>query len=191
MIVVALVSCQKSEPRRAKHARAHAGIATAPAADQNAPSPAPVAAAPPVAPEPEPPPPPRRQLTVDRSVPAPPPAPRHIAAAPRHAAAPPPSPPAEPAAAYKAVNDKPSGTRCEGGSGKGERFAVQGVAANDVLNVREAPDKASAILGELPPDATGVHGTANRRRVGSSTWREVDCGNLHGWVNERFLSPAN
>jgi hypothetical protein len=99
-----------------------------------------------------------------------------------------PPPPDEPAPAYKPVNDKPSGSRCEGGSGKGERLAVQGVAANDVLNVREAPDKASTILGELPPDATGVRGTANRRRVGSSTWREVECGNLHGWVNERFLA---
>ena len=54
--------------------------------------------------------------------------------------------------------------------------------------MRQAPDKASAILGELPPDATGVRGTANRRRVGSSVWREVECGNLHGWVNERFLA---
>jgi hypothetical protein len=65
---------------------------------------------------------------------------------------------------------------------------VQGVAADDVLNVRESPDKAAAVLGGLPPDATGVRGTANRRRVGSSIWREVECGNLRGWVNERFLA---
>jgi hypothetical protein len=65
---------------------------------------------------------------------------------------------------------------------------VQGVAADDVLNVREAPDKAAAVLGALPPDATGVRGTPNRRRVGASTWREVECGDLRGWVNERFLA---
>jgi hypothetical protein len=58
-------------------------------------------------------------------------------------------------------------------------LSVQGVAADDVLNVREAPDK---------PDATGVRGTQNRRRVGASIWREVECGNLRGWVNERFLA---
>lgn len=64
------------------------------------------------------------------------------------------------------------------------------MAADDVLNVREAPDKGSAVLGGLPPDATGVRGTSNRRRVGGSTWREVECGNLRGWVNEKFLARA-
>ena len=82
----------------------------------------------------------------------------------------------------------PPGSRCEGGTAKGERLSVQGVAADDVLNVREAPDKAAAVLGGLPPDATGVRGTPNRRRVGASIWREVECGNLRGWVNERFLA---
>ena len=106
---------------------------------------------------------------------------RHLAAA-----APAPAPhagrPARPSA------DRPPGSRCEGGTAKGERLSVQGVAADDVLNVREAPDKAAAVLGALPPDATGVRGTPNRRRVGASTWREVECGNLRGWVNERFLA---
>ncbi len=87
-----------------------------------------------------------------------------------------------------AQTSAPSGSRCEGGSGKGERLSVQGVAADDVLNVREAPDKGAAVLGGLPPDAIGVRGTSNRRRVGASTWREVECGNLRGWVNERFLA---
>jgi len=65
---------------------------------------------------------------------------------------------------------------------------VHGVATDDTLNVRESPDRASAILGELPPDATGVVGTPNRKKVGASTWREIECGPLRGWVNERFLT---
>ena len=195
-VVVTLGACHKDAPHRAKRARLHPSPATAgndddvpppaPAPPPPAPSTAPVPAAPaPVAAAPFPLPHLHHQLTVDRTVPSSPPHPQV-----------PPAATAEPAPEYRAVTDKPlpsaappaSASRCEGGSVKGERLSVQGVAADDVLNVREAPDKTSAILGSLPSDATGVHGTASRRRVGASTWREVECGKLRGWVNERFLA---
>ena len=35
-------------------------------------------------------------------------------------------------------------------------FRVTGVAADDVLNIREAPDAGSAKIGEIPPDGDGV-----------------------------------
>lgn len=205
VVVVALGGCHKDPPHRAKRMRAHAApSATSSANDDDSPPPppsppgaatsppvptpapvAPVVAAPPAAP-------PalshgRHQLTVDCSAPSRPPRPAVS--------------PAAPATGEPAPDDKPSGkavtekrapassvSPCQGGTFKGERLSVQGVAADDVLNVREAPDKASAVLGALPPDATGVQGTANRRRVGASTWREVECGTLRGWVNERFLA---
>ena len=179
------VGCHKESSHRVRHAKQH-NNASPTAVDDEAPPapPAPTAnvVMPAATPLPAPPPsPPARELTVESSVPVPMP--------PRRgsrrvvAAAPPPAPAPEPARP-----SAPSGSRCEGGSGKGERLAVQGVAADDVLNVREAPDKGAAVLGGLPPDATGVRGTSNRRRVGASTWREVECGNLRGWVNERFLA---
>jgi hypothetical protein len=213
MVVVAMLGCQKATPHRAKRVHAHSAPSSSPPADDDAPPPTAAVTLPPTATSQAPaapsaapaPPPSTERLTVDRSVPTPlpPPSPalpmpRHIggrhlaahaAAAPRPAPAPEPAP--SPAPVYKQVADKPQGGPCAGGSGKGERLTVQGVAADDVLNVREAPDKASAVLGGLPPDATGVRGTANRRRVGASTWREVECGQLRGWVNERFLAREN
>ena len=179
--------CHKDTSHRVRHAKQHNNASPTGADDEAPPAPpAPTANVVMPPPPPAPPPPaaaPARELTVESSVPVPMPprrGSRRVAAA-----APPPAPAPEPA--------RPSatpGSRCEGGSGKGERLTVQGVAADDVLNVREAPDKGAAVLGGLPPDATGVRGTSNRRRVGASTWREVECGNLRGWVNERFLARA-
>ena len=193
MVLLACLGCHKETSHRVRHARQH-NTAQPGAGDEEAPAAPPAPPAPtanvimPAAPaEPPPPPPPAapaRELTVESSVPVPMPprrGSRHLAAA---APAPPPAP-AEPA---PAADDKPTGSRCEGGTAHGERLSVQGVAADDVLNVREAPDKAAAVLGGLPPDATGVRGTSNRRRVGPSIWREVECGKLRGWVNERFLA---
>jgi hypothetical protein len=84
--------------------------------------------------------------------------------------------------------DRAKGTLC-GAAGTGSRFAVRGVDAADVLNVRAAPDPASAIVGQLPPDATGVLGTGERRKRAGAAWRKIACGALQGWVNETFLAP--
>jgi hypothetical protein len=192
VVFVVSVGCHKETSHRVRHAKQHNNAATVGAEDEAPAAPSaptanvvmpPPAAAPPA--PPPPPPPAARELTVESSTPVPMPprrASRHLAAA---APAPAPTPQPEPA---RPSADRPPGSRCEGGTAKGERLSVQGVAADDVLNVREAPDKAAAVLGALPPDATGVRGTQNRRRVGASIWREVECGNLRGWVNERFLA---
>jgi hypothetical protein len=190
-----LVSCSKGPPKRAK--RAHHPASAAPTVPEDQ-APVPAAAAPPAA-APAPmavhvaePPAPRHQLSVDPNpTPPPAPAPRRSARVPAarpaaFAARPAPEPPPKPAP--KAVADKPSGSSCGPGGGDGEVLSVQGVASDDVLNVREAPDRTSAILGGLPPDTTGVRGTANRKRVGGSSWREIECGKLRGWVNEKFLA---
>ena len=182
MVFVVCVGCHKESSHRVRHAKQHNNASPTGVDDEAPPAtPAPTAnvVMPPPPPAPPPPPPaaPARELTVESSVPVPMP-PRRGSR--RVAAAAPAPEPAQPSA--------PSGSRCEGGSRKGEPLSVQGVAADDVLNVRQAPAKDAAVLGGLPPDATGVRGTSNRRRVGASTWREVECGNLRGWVNERFLA---
>jgi uncharacterized membrane protein len=60
--------------------------------------------------------------------------------------------------------------------------SVTGVAADDVLNVREAPDAGSSILGSLAPDATGVE-------VISVTdgWALVNLGDGSGYASMTFL----
>ncbi len=189
MVLVACLGCHKDTSHRVRHARQHnnaPGSTAAPEDEAQPAPPVPTAAVTVPAPAPPPPPPPAPPaaaptLTVESSTPVP--MPPRRASARRVAAAPAPAP--EPAA--RSNDDKPSGSRCEGG-GHGERLSVQGVAADDVLNVRESPDKGAAVLGGLPPDATGVRGTSNRRRIGQSVWREVECGKLRGWVNERFLA---
>jgi hypothetical protein len=196
--------CQKAAPKRTK--RTHHPPTSGAAAPEGDPPPAaePSGAAPaaPTAARPaEPLPAPRHQLTVDPNPTPPnptPPPPRHAARTPAPTPAarvtaastrPAPDPAPEPAVGYMAVQDKRAGSACPaGGRGDGELLSVHGVAENDTLNVRESPDRAAVVVGELPPDATGVRGTANRKKIGASMWREVECGKLRGWVNERFLA---
>lgn len=62
-------------------------------------------------------------------------------------------------------------------------FDVTGVAANDALNVRSAPDADSEIIGGLDPDATGVEITAIQ-----GGWGLVNQGERSGWTAMRFLA---
>ena len=69
----------------------------------------------------------------------------------------------------------------EGGDASDQR-CVRGVAANDVLNIRERPNASSAIRGYIPPNACGVE-VRNR----SGNWYRVVYGGTSGWVNGRYL----
>jgi len=61
--------------------------------------------------------------------------------------------------------------------------AVTGVAADDVLNVRERPDAASPILGSLPPDATGIEVISV-----SDGWALVNLEDGTGYASLAFLA---
>lgn len=61
-------------------------------------------------------------------------------------------------------------------------YAVTGVAEDDVLNVRQAPDAGSPILGILAPDATGVEVIAV-----SDGWALVNLGDGSGYASLSFL----
>ena len=63
---------------------------------------------------------------------------------------------------------------------------VTGVAADDVLNVRERPDAASAIIGALAPDTPGVEVV---RTDASERWGLVNIGEGAGWAAMRYLAP--
>jgi uncharacterized membrane protein len=60
---------------------------------------------------------------------------------------------------------------------------VTGVAADDVLNIRERPDASSPIVGQLAPDATVEVIRPNERL----TWGLVNAGERTGWVSLRYL----
>ena len=71
-------------------------------------------------------------------------------------------------------------------------YAVQGVAENDVLNIREriegADDVTSArIIGSIPANADDVAGTGLTVMVGGNRWHQVVFHGVSGWVNGRYL----
>jgi hypothetical protein len=63
-------------------------------------------------------------------------------------------------------------------------YDVTGVAADDVLNVRAAPDASAEIIGTLKPDATNVEVIEPSERQG---WGRVNTGGRSGWASLRFL----
>lgn len=63
-------------------------------------------------------------------------------------------------------------------------YRVTGVASDDTLNVREAPDGDSADLGDLPHDAVGIE-VFDRDESGN--WGRIVWQEANGWVSMRFL----
>jgi len=61
---------------------------------------------------------------------------------------------------------------------------VTGVAADDMLNIRERPDASSPVVGRLAPDATVEVIRPNDRL----TWGLVNAGERTGWVSLRYLA---
>lgn len=64
-------------------------------------------------------------------------------------------------------------------------YDVSGVAANDVLNVREDPRATASRIGELAPDRTGVEVV---ELSSSGDWGRVNLGEFSGWVNMSYLA---
>jgi hypothetical protein len=66
-------------------------------------------------------------------------------------------------------------------------FRVEGVAADDVLNIRSQPDANSRVLSSIPPQEKHVEGLGAPSTVARSTWQRVRYAGVTGWVNARFL----
>lgn len=64
-------------------------------------------------------------------------------------------------------------------------YDVTGVAADDVLNIRAAPDASSDIVGALSPIAEGIEVTALNEM---ENWGRVANGESDGWVSLAFLA---
>ncbi len=84
-------------------------------------------------------------------------------------------------------------------------FAVTGVPAGDVLNMRDVPHGDSKKLGAIPPDAHGIKDlgcmkpqpsldrwmvmTEDERKNAKLEWCRVEYHGQQGWVAARFLKP--
>jgi len=64
-------------------------------------------------------------------------------------------------------------------------YDVTGVAANDVLNIRAAPDASGALIGTLAPDARDVEVI---RLADGGGWGLVNTNERSGWVAMRYLA---
>lgn len=64
-------------------------------------------------------------------------------------------------------------------------FDVTGVAADDVLNIRAAPDANAAIVGTLAPDARDIEVVGHDD---TGQWAQVNAGERSGWAALRFLA---
>lgn len=82
-------------------------------------------------------------------------------------------------------------------------FAVTGVAADDVLNIRDAPSAGGGKIGAIPPDGRhirnlGCQGAPSfaeweqmsepqRRQASHRRWCRVGYAGIEGWVAGRYL----
>ncbi len=71
------------------------------------------------------------------------------------------------------------------------RYAVTGVAANDVLNVREKPDVASKKVYSFAPGVKNIRLTGQHQEKGGTPWVEVAFEGGTGWVNRTFLAEQH
>ena len=67
-------------------------------------------------------------------------------------------------------------------------FAVVGVYAGDVLNVRVRPGADQPVAGTIPYYGRGVQVYAGEQPVGDALWVQVRYGSLSGWSNRTFLA---
>lgn len=63
-------------------------------------------------------------------------------------------------------------------------FDVTGVAQNDALNIRSAPNAQAVILGTLAPDARNIEVVGFDE---TGRWAQVNAGPVSGWASARYL----
>jgi uncharacterized membrane protein len=64
-------------------------------------------------------------------------------------------------------------------------FDVTGVAANDVLNIREAPNASATIIGVLSPDARDIEVVGYDD---TGRWARINTDGRSGWAALRYLA---
>jgi hypothetical protein len=69
-------------------------------------------------------------------------------------------------------------------------LAVFRVAPTDTLKLRASPGARAPVVVPLPFLLEGLRHTGRACRADGGLWLEVEHGARHGWVNERYVSPA-
>ncbi len=67
-------------------------------------------------------------------------------------------------------------------------YAVVGVEANDVLNIRDGAGVENPITGTIPPNGINIEKTGKGVEVDGSIWFPIRYQNNEGWVNSHFLA---
>lgn len=70
-------------------------------------------------------------------------------------------------------------------------YAVFGVMANDVLNVRAEPSASSKKVLSYAPDATGIVATGRTIEKDTTPWLEVKLASGSGWLNRLFVTEQH
>ena len=86
-------------------------------------------------------------------------------------------------------------------------FKVNGVASNDVLNIRKGPSASADKIGEIPADGTGIRNLgceggltfgewqratqAERAAAARKRWCRISYRDVEGWVADRFLAEGS
>ena len=74
---------------------------------------------------------------------------------------------------------------------RGYSYCAEGVAPDDVLNIRIGPFPASKKIGEFSHDAKGIEILKCIRLINGSRWCKVIGENpISGWVNSRYITPC-
>ncbi len=96
------------------------------------------------------------------------------------------------AAAMLIISALPASAQDVSGPHPGLLYSVQGVAENDVLNVRQYAGIDETIVGTLAPAASDVVTTGNWTNLDGSEWWQIllDDSYGRGWVNARYLAPS-
>lgn len=70
----------------------------------------------------------------------------------------------------------------------GPLYAVVGVEANDVLNVRKGAGVSYSITGTIPSNGINIAITGKGKKIGDYNWVPVQYQETQGWVNKHFLA---
>lgn len=99
--------------------------------------------------------------------------------------------PAAPSVSAPVVSPPASVSSAAPSSATERKYAIVGVASNDVLNVREKPDAGSKKVYSYAPSSKGIRLTGEHVEKGGTPWVEVQFDGGKGWVNRLYLTEQH
>ncbi|MDD5200534.1 MAG: hypothetical protein PHC88_12115 [Terrimicrobiaceae bacterium] len=69
-----------------------------------------------------------------------------------------------------------------------QTYRVVGVSSGDYLNMRQGPSASSLIVHKVGNGVDGITVIGDPVSNGKTTWRQINCGGVIGWVSQDFLA---